>query len=1110
MEIRIGTHESTTLRNLIVCAVSIWLAIAMTTHAQEDQDESDFDQQFAEPSEHASTNAAQVSEIGNDKSVVVTGSLLKREEYSSVSPILTITAVESGETGLIDPADILQESTIADGAQIDLTFSGFVLNNGPQASTLNLRGLSSDRSLVLINGRRFASAGVEGAPSNSDLNLIPGSLVQRYELLLEGASSIYGSGAVAGVTNVILQKEFDGLDLKYSGSRALHAGAPSGALTMTWGRNYDQGSIGLAGSYEFEKEITLADVPWYSGCTRHAEVDENGNLRQGRVFYRPVPEIERDNCRRGKLVGRVLLQSGSLVPPSIYYTPGYSNGGWPNFSIDEFFGRGVDGDGDGKVDVAHRDYDLNGREDFRYLYPRLTRRNFMAYGEYTFEGSWNVTSFFEVLWGERQGKNNSGQYQLFPEVPALNPYNICNPDAENGVDCGLAWDALILNPNVFGELVRWYEDWLGYSRETTESLVKRLFLRGPIGPIATQPVLAVRADRSERKITVNQIRTVGGVTVSLPFLDSLVALRNWTAELAVVYTESSGISKGEGIRGDRLDLALGNYSSTSTPCDNDLGIELDNDTLDGCVPVNMFATSLYWPGIIGDFETPAERAYLFDFREFDTRNYQTVLTGLTTGELLRLPAGEVKAGFGFEYRINEIQSIPGKVAREGLWFGFIADRGAAGQKTTKEFFAEVEIPIFGGQFLAENLTFNVSKRRTDDEFSGAASAYAAKLGWKPFTSLLLRYTIGTSYRAPSLRELFLAGIRRSETIVDPCIVPRTALGFWGEYRADRDPREPVLLEKCRKTGVDPTTVFNDGLGLYSTEIQSGGSLDLVHETSKSVTRGVVWEQPFTDAFDLSLGVNYYKIRVDDTIIEPSASYIIFDCYQSDTIDSVFCSRITRNRTTQLIDLIHTGVINRDNETARGVDFNVAFTRSWTIMDRPVLTSVDLVSHRLMHRRSVFTNDQGIRDETYYQGWFGYPRWRHQMRIAVSVYDYRFVLLTNYTGSMSQSEDGVDEFSNAATGFADTCLGPPTDVLCRDIGHGERVLYHSLSGVWQPRHWRDGKWRFSVGIRNLLNQSPPIVDETEVFSQANNPYYGYSHALRMGRSVFLSVDYDFSG
>ena len=166
-----------------------------------------------EDSEDDSDTTEESSERSVDE-VVVTGSRLKRDTYTSIAPLQIITGQVSREVGLIDAGDILQESSAASGQQIDLTFSGFVLDNGPGTTTINLRGLGEARTLVLVNGRRLAPGGVEGAPFAPNLNLVPASLVQQYDLLLDGASSVYGSDAIAGVANVILRKDFDGLEVE--------------------------------------------------------------------------------------------------------------------------------------------------------------------------------------------------------------------------------------------------------------------------------------------------------------------------------------------------------------------------------------------------------------------------------------------------------------------------------------------------------------------------------------------------------------------------------------------------------------------------------------------------------------------------------------------------------------------------------------------------------------------------------------------------------------------------------------------------------------------------------------------------------------------------------
>ena len=135
--------------------------------------------------------------------------------------------------------------------RFDLSFSGFVLDDGPGTTTANLRGLGANRTLTLLNGRRLAPTGVEGAPASPNLSIVPGLLVQQYDQLLDGASSIYGSDAVAGVTNAILRRDFDGFTLP-SGSEGIRItdGGTQQFYGLTWGRNWDRGFIGVGAQHD--------------------------------------------------------------------------------------------------------------------------------------------------------------------------------------------------------------------------------------------------------------------------------------------------------------------------------------------------------------------------------------------------------------------------------------------------------------------------------------------------------------------------------------------------------------------------------------------------------------------------------------------------------------------------------------------------------------------------------------------------------------------------------------------------------------------------------------------------------------------------------------------
>ena len=1032
--------------------------------------------------------------------VVVTGSRLKRDTYSSISPLQVITGQISREVGLIDAGDILQESTASSGQQIDLSFQGFVLDNGPGSTTVSLRGLGEARTLVLVNGRRLAPGGVEGAPFAANLDLVPASLVQQYDLLLDGASSVYGSDAIAGVANIILRKDFDGIELEAYTRVPEHGGGVDNTLSAVWGKNWDRGFIGVGAEYVDSERVRLEDRPWTAGCNKHYEIDDEGNFRTEEQFYNNVYGMEWDECRLGLLAGRVSVPFAG----SIYYTPGVSNGGWTDFSESSIFGFGVDGNGDGAADVNFRQYDLNGKASQQNsdLFPATTTLNVMSYGEYTFDGEANVTPYFEVMHAEYEFFSNSSEGQLFPSVPALNPFNICNPAAPGGVDCGLAYDGLMNNPNFVAQVMNAFgcDPSAGGSCDQT---------RGAIGAASSLPIVSVAGDRNFTDIEGSQTRAVVGMRADLPFLN-VGSLNNWSFDIYGSYTKSDANSNRFGIRGDRLDHALGWNSTTNTPCENDTGAVLASDVEPGCVPVNMYAPSLYPVGtpdatVTGDFATQAERDYLFDSRDFDTEYEQTIISTYVTGEIFELPAGGVAFGFGLEHREDEINSIPDAVARDGLFFGFFSDGGATGKKDTDEAFAEVEIPLLAGVKGFEELTFNASARYTDDELYGSGNTESFKLGWRPVESLLIRGTFGTSFRAPNLRENFLQAQSGFGNIFDPCFIPDDAIDpISGGYDPALDDREPQVLANCLANGVDPTLANNNGFNTFSTEVARGGATDLFAEESESWSAGFSFDQPWTNAFDLALSATYYEIEVNNTIIEPSGQFIVNDCYNSLTGNSVFCSRITRDLsdpTMPVIDIIDSGFINREAEKARGVDVNMTFNDTWTFFERPYDITFDVQANRQLERSTLFIDDEGNADIDTFQGEWGFADWTMRTGLRVEYDDFRVTWETRYISSVNQDPDGVDAFSTAFAA-SDTC-GVLDSNTCRDYGETDNYFLHNLS-----MYYFGDMWTIGGGIRNLLDEEPPVVDGTEVLAINNTPI-GYGYDIN-GRVYFVNLQVNFGG
>ncbi|NBD96409.1 MAG: TonB-dependent receptor [Gammaproteobacteria bacterium] len=209
--------------------------------------------------------------------VQVTGSLIRRAEYSSTSPVQVITAETQARVGQVDTSEFLQRSSVAAGAtQFNNTFSGFVIEGGTGVNSLSLRGLGAQRTLVVLNNRRPGPAGTRGQVGAFDLNVIPSVIVQRAEILKDGASSIYGSDAVAGVANVITRKNIEGGELSIQASVPEQSGGAVYDAEGAYGWNFRNGSIVVAGEYHLQEELAVGDRDFLS-CGQDIFTDADGN-----------------------------------------------------------------------------------------------------------------------------------------------------------------------------------------------------------------------------------------------------------------------------------------------------------------------------------------------------------------------------------------------------------------------------------------------------------------------------------------------------------------------------------------------------------------------------------------------------------------------------------------------------------------------------------------------------------------------------------------------------------------------------------------------------------------------------------------------------------------
>jgi len=195
--------------------------------------------------------------------VVVTGSRIKRSTQTQSQEIITFTAEDMQISGDISVSDALRSSTMN-------SFGSFRESSGSSAqsnATLNLRGVGSSRTLILINGRRTVGSPSLGGGGTVNLNMIPFSAVDRIEVIADGASAIYGSDAVAGVVNIILKKDFDGMTVQARYGDRDRDDATEESASVLMGVSGDRGHISFALEYDkrepiFDKDRDFSKASW--------------------------------------------------------------------------------------------------------------------------------------------------------------------------------------------------------------------------------------------------------------------------------------------------------------------------------------------------------------------------------------------------------------------------------------------------------------------------------------------------------------------------------------------------------------------------------------------------------------------------------------------------------------------------------------------------------------------------------------------------------------------------------------------------------------------------------------------------------------------------------
>lgn len=336
--------------------------------------------------------------------VTVTGSLIRREEFTSTSPMQVITAETQVQSGRLTLADMLQDSTVAAGTtQFNNQFNGFIVQGGTGAQPLDLRGLGAARSLVLLNGRRPGGSGTRGEVNSVDLNTIPEIATNRVELVLDGSSSIYGSDAVAGVANIITRRSVEGTEVSVLGEAPyLNSGGEFYRIGGITGWNTDRGAFTVSAQWDVREKLAVEDRDFLN-CFQDRITDGNGNRidRQDRSITAGTPLEGCNNLYANTVID---FTNGQRYIPSpdgvtIGPIPGYrprTNGGVPP---DAFY-----------EDVLN--FDFIGNES---AINRLERTSIYATADYNFDFLGGVAWETDFLYTNRKSEAE-GWRQFFPFI----------------------------------------------------------------------------------------------------------------------------------------------------------------------------------------------------------------------------------------------------------------------------------------------------------------------------------------------------------------------------------------------------------------------------------------------------------------------------------------------------------------------------------------------------------------------------------------------------------------------------------------------------------------------------------------------------------------------
>lgn len=708
--------------------------------------------------------------------ITVTGSRIVRDGYDAPTPVSVISTKELKSEAPANVSDFVNTLPAVRGSTTAASTNGSLSNGAAGINSVNLRALGANRTLVLFDGQRSVASTTTGSV---DVNTFPQALIQRVEVVTGGASSAYGSDAVSGVVNFILDKEFTGFKTEYEYGVTTYGDGPNHKISGTGGASFMDGRGHILASVEhFSQEgIQSIDRDW----------NDSGYFLANNPAYSSA--ACKDTSASTLCVNEYLIASGigtGQFTPGGLISTGALRGTYFG-SIDPATGKATVnklafGTTSGQWMVGgDTDITTEGHRGSATLLPSEKRTS--AFGRLSYEFSPAIEVFGQFSYSRYNGQSF---YQQTPSTGVtIQRDNAFLPDSVR---------TAMVNANLTSVQIGTSNIFLPPQGSNNTREVYRYVLGGK-GAFGT-----------------------GGIEWQWDGYYQLGKTK--TSELL---TNAWNIARMAAATDSVVALAgnVGGYAPGTIVCRINVDANTTNDDR-GCVPLNRIGTN--------GASAEAIKYVLYDglqpLRKQELKQ-EVAAVNFSTNNLIDLWAGPVSLAFGAEYRKESVTGSVDDLFRPrvangvttGTWiYGNYLP--TVGSYNVKEGYVEAIVPLMSG------MDFNGAVRVTDYSTSGTVTTWKAGLTWQVIDDVKFRGTISRDIRAPNLSELFAPGTGRTNTVNVPQPGGSIAANQFNESTVGNPDLRPEVA-KTYGAGLVFTPTFMPGLAMSIDyyKIDLDGSID---------------------------------------------------------------------------------------------------------------------------------------------------------------------------------------------------------------------------------------------------------------------------------------------